>query len=158
MTSSKPLKYIFTFFTGAFVLFIFSNSLFPGAESSEKSTFALQVITKILAFFHINLPITEHVVRKAAHFIEYFGLGCLLIVTVRMYTPRPVKHIFMELFILLAVPVTDECIQLHIPNRAGSVQDVALDFCGAAAGLILALLTIHFVNGPAGKNMQRKDS
>ncbi len=143
MTSNKFIKILFTFITTGFVLFIFSNSMFPGPESSEKSQFVMNLINTSISRIGIHASITEHIVRKTGHFIEYFALGNLLILTVRMYVRRPVQYLFMELFILLSVPVLDEFLQTFIQGRSGNVSDILLDFTGGLAGMVLCQLLIH---------------
>jgi len=101
------------------------------------------IINNLFVTIGANAEITEHVVRKLGHFIEYFVLGNLLILTVRMYITRPVKYIFMELFSLLAVPVLDEFLQTFIQGRSGNVSDILLDFAGGLAGLMFCLFLLH---------------
>ncbi len=159
MFSNKSSKIIFTSVTIAFVLFIFSNSMFPGTQSSEKSQFVMNIINMLISHISIHASITEHIVRKLGHFTEYFVLGNLLTLTVRTYVKRASQFIFMNLFILLAVPVLDEFLQTFIQGRSGNVSDVILDFMGGLVGMMLLLFLIHlFMSKPelesenAGKN------
>lgn len=153
------LKIFFTFLTLGFIIFIFSNSLFPGPESSEKSRAVMQTINRFLSAFGLG-PVTEYFIRKLAHFTEYFALGVLLTATVRMYDTKPFRLIFTELFILLSVPVLDEFLQTLIPARNGDVRDVLLDFSGGllATALCLAamlLFDLHKANQKKAADSRR---
>lgn len=146
MTRNKFAKILFTVITIAFVLFIFSNSLFTGPQSSQRSQFALAIIDMMFHTFHVTAAITEHFIRKLAHFTEYFVYGNLLLITFRMYTKKPAKWIFAGLFSLLAVPVLDEFLQTFIQGRSGSVSDVLLDFTGGTVGFVLCLLVVFLID------------
>ena len=81
----------------------------------------------------------------------FFGLGVLLGLALRSFTPHLLRQAGFPLFIGLAVPVSDEFLQLFVEGRAGMVQDVALDFFGMLTGLALTvallLLSIHRKRG-----------
>ena len=145
-SNNKFAKILFTSISIGFVLFVFSNSMYPGPESSKKSQFALNVINMLNVHMGISIPITEHIVRKLGHFTEYFILGNLLTLTVRMYVKRPIKYIFIELFSLLAVPVLDEFLQTFIQGRSGNVGDVILDFMGGLVGMLVCMLLIYRID------------
>lgn len=148
MTTYKftRMQIVFTLLTICFVAFIFNNSLQIGEVSSKHSGAVLKLFQDILRFLGIPLTITEHFIRKSAHFCEYTGLGLLLGVTLRMYTKRILNHIFIPLFIGLAVPVTDEYIQLFVEGRGSMVQDVVLDFTGVLTGLTAAVLFVLVID------------
>ena len=62
-----------------YILFIYSNSMRPAVQSSAESGRVLRLLQKLAANTGIAVPwLTEHIVRKCAHFIEYTGLGMLL--------------------------------------------------------------------------------
>jgi VanZ family protein len=50
----------------------------------------------------------------------------------------PVRFRLLLLFFLMAHAGATEWIQLHVPNRGGSVEDVVLDHLGIGAGLIVS--------------------
>lgn len=144
--NNKTGKILFTCLTICFIFFIFHNSMFNGQDSGKQSAFVLAFINKFFARVGITATVTEHFVRKMGHFTEYFALGGLLTLTVRMYARKPFKHIFTELFILIMVPEIDECIQHFIPGRGPSVIDVMIDFGGGLTGLMVLLLIINLVD------------
>ena len=62
-----------------YILFIYSNSMRPAVQSSAESGRVLRFLQKLAAESGVAVPwLTEHIVRKCAHFIEYTGLGMLL--------------------------------------------------------------------------------
>lgn len=135
-------KILFTILTVAFVLFIFSNSLQNGENSSKESGTVVQLLQSLFHSLGITAAVSEHIIRKTAHFCEYAVLGALLGEMLRRYTPRVLQNIFVPLFIGLAVPVADECIQLFSAGRTALVLDVVLDFSGMLTGLALTVLCI----------------
>lgn len=59
----------------AYIMWIFSNSLDIAEASSAKSSIVQQILNQFL--FGGNGGLTEHVVRKMAHFSEYALAGVL---------------------------------------------------------------------------------
>jgi VanZ family protein len=134
-------KTIFTILTVIFTLFIFHNSLFPGPESSRQSQNVMDFVNNLLASWKIHYSFTEHIIRKLGHFTEYCAFGTLLTQTIRMYQAEKTQSLFMELFILLLIPVCDEFIQAFVSGRGSSIADVLLDFIsGMFAMLIFTLI------------------
>lgn len=151
-----------------YILFIYSNSMRPAVQSSAESGRVLRLLQKLAADTGIAVPwLTEHIVRKCAHFIEYTGLGMLLrqsdacvrrnrtvsekmrmedLVdrgdgTGRMCALTPDGHVWLELhrIAIFAVPFLDETIQLFTEGRSGQLSDVWLDMAGALTGTVLYL-------------------
>ena len=68
----------------AYVVFIFSNSLTPADLSSEESGFVMRLVHQAIGAAGLSAPwLTEHVIRKYAHFSEYTLLGILLFQSMR---------------------------------------------------------------------------
>jgi len=88
--------------------------------------------------------ITENFVRKLAHFCEYALLGFLITTTAWLWYGRLKPRIFMILFCGLFIPVTDEFLQLFVDGRAGSVQDIVLDFSGFIFGMMIRIGLVHY--------------
>ena len=92
----------------------------------------------LLAVVQRLLPhMTDHVLRKCAHFAEYAVLGALTAAALRTSAhfswPRA----------LLPGPfaaLCDETIQLFVPGRSGRIADVWLDTAGYLTGALLTLL------------------
>jgi VanZ family protein len=90
-------------------------------------------------------PVTEFMVRKAAHFLEYALLGLVALITLRAYTGRIRAYVTAPLFYGLLAAVADETLQLHIPGRSGQLTDVWIDFAGFVFGAVAGVLIILFV-------------
>lgn len=120
-------------FTG----FIFSQSLVEGDASTEVSQGAELAVNGVLAKLGLALRLSEHLLRKMAHFAEYAALGILLMLTLRLFVQRVRERLAWPLLLGLMVAVVDETIQAYVPGRSSQVTDVILDFSGVAAGLAL---------------------
>lgn len=78
----------------------------------------------------------SHLVRKAAHFVEFAALGFFLRLLAGSYgLRRPTRRCFLAGVVYAC---TDELHQLLVADRAGMWQDVLLDGCGVLAGITCA--------------------
>lgn len=128
------------------VIFIFSNSLDNGDESSFKSGFVVAVLQGFVNFFTDGVTVSESFVRTMAHFSEFALLGFLLMFCVKTFTQKYLKHIFIVLFTSLFVAVVDEILQLFSEGRASDVLDVAVDFSGAVMGILFFVLFVKLLH------------
>lgn len=119
----------------ATLAFIFSNSMESIPESRERSDGILKWLTPLLECFVGTGNVTEHLVRKLAHFVEFFALGTELTALCLLRQ----KPILWALFFGLLAALTDETIQIFY-KRGSQVQDVWLDFFGVAVACGLLLL------------------
>ena len=124
-----------------YLCFIYGNSLTPAAISSKESGYFLAKIQDFLAGAGMDAWwLTEHLVRKAAHFTEYAGLGFLL----AMNTGAGIAPVFSLTRIAKAnftaafcLPFIDETIQLFVEGRSGQISDVWLDMAGIVTGIMV---------------------
>ena len=84
--------------------------------------------------------LTMHIVRKMAHFCEYTLEGFLLMLCMRVYTRRYVRHISVPMLGGVLTAMADETIQIYSPGRSSQVTDVWLDSAGVLAGILIALV------------------
>ena len=124
------------------IVVIFSFSFQSGDESGKLSGGIVAWVAGLFFpedFAHIEL--VHFLVRKAAHFTEYFILGVLLSLTVR---EAKWKSVLLVPWIMgTCVACCDETIQLFSDGRAGQITDVMLDSSGVVTGCaMLALLFI----------------
>lgn len=136
-------RVLFTVALAATVYFIFSNSLEIARESSARSQQVMELLNSLLGRVGLG-PLSEHFVRKLAHFCEFSLLGFWFMLCLRVYTCHFVRHVSWPLFFGLLTAVIDETIQLYVPGRSSSVKDVLLDFSGVLTGLFIALLILLF--------------
>ena len=141
--SALVLCIVFAAMSLLWLCFIFSNSLKSADASSQDSGRLLLFMQKIFP------SMSDHVLRKLAHFIEFAVLGVLasLAIVYRLKLRRlraddnaPVK-LFPAVLILAAFgvlcPVIDELLQLFSPGRSTEFLDMLIDFSGFALGALV---------------------
>lgn len=121
------------------VLFIFYNSMENADMSSSRSMGLLAMIEEI---FGESGFLTEHLLRKLAHFMEFAIEGMLLVIVLRGYTERTVRYLGWPLFGGLLTAVTDETLQLFSDGRSAQVTDAWIDFIGVMAGILTAMIIV----------------
>ena len=141
-------RVIFTLALIGCIMFIFHNSMQNGAESAARSGAVMEAVNNFLAKLHLG-PVSEHFVRKTAHFLEFTLEGFLLMLCLRVYTQHFVRHMSWPLLGGMSTALMDETIQLASPNRSSSVVDVWIDMAGVIAGLFVALVILLVVRGIA---------
>ena len=130
MTKISKKKRILVILLIITLMFIWGNSLLDREYSSEESGLAVRILEKIFG----EGKVSEHAVRKIAHFTEFAVLGAELMGLFCRY-PLSVTH---GLFAALA----DESIQLF-SGRSAEVKDVLLDFSGVLFGALIVMLIIR---------------
>lgn len=119
------------------LLFIWVHSMIPARSSAAESRWVGQLITPVLELFTGKGNVTDHLVRKLAHFCEYAALGVLSGALVLLRKDAALFHWSYALLCTLAVAVIDESIQLLATGRGAQVQDILLDTAGSLTGLLL---------------------
>jgi len=134
--------------------FIWGNSLKSRSESKLLSLGVLQWIRPLLGVFFSPENVTDHLVRKLAHFAEFAMLGAELILLTSLLRKLRVQTVLNCLLAGLSAAAIDETIQIF-SARGSQAIDVLLDFGGAVAGAAVALLLIACVNrAKRGKTKQ----
>ncbi len=141
-------KLILPLLTALVLVFIFSNSFAGQEESARDSAFILQLIEPVLELFVGKGNVTQHLVRKLAHFCEFGLLGLLLGLRSRKPNCR------VLLFSLLCA-LTDETIQIFT-GRGPQVQDVWLDFAGAVTGILVGCVLLWSATAITKKRKNRQ--
>lgn len=140
----RVLRHVAAFsLLSACIWFIWSNSL----QSAELSAFRSQKVAEILGKVMSTLFGADNVltmfaqthVRKIAHAVEFAMLGITLELMLLILGRLNGHNVAHAAFIILAVAVADETIQIFT-GRGASVSDIVLDFAGGLAGLVLALV------------------
>ena len=142
-------KNMFLIIYAAIVLFIWIHSLIPTQESANESAGIMQILQAILDFLHIPLTLTDHFVRKLAHFTEFAAAGTVLALhffpRAKIQDDRRLKAVYnsMPFIISLLTAFIDETLQIF-SGRGPMVQDIWLDLAGASfgAGIIRLILLI----------------
>ena len=143
-------RVIFTFALIACIVFIFSNSMQIGDVSETASGRVLLLMKKV--FTRLEMPgaanhLTDHIVRKLAHFCEYTLEGFLLMLCMRVYSRHPLRHITVPMLGGVLTALTDETIQLFSEGRSSQVTDVWLDSAGVLAGILVAIVLLLACEG-----------
>ena len=150
-------RVLFTLLTAVLIVFIFERSLQNGAISAQESQRMLLAMQRVLAKF-TDRELSLHFVRKLAHFSEFTLEGFLLMLCLRVYTRRFVRHVSWPMLGGMATALLDETIQLYVPGRTSSVRDVWIDFSGVIAGLFVALLLLLIVRGLTSFHAMKKEN
>lgn len=106
--------------------------MIPGEESSEESNFIWELIAPFLEIFVGKGRATPHLVRKLAHFTEFFVLG-----VISKLTFKDQNGFFKSALLGIVVASIDETIQLFVPGRAGMIKDVLIDSFGCICAVVL---------------------
>ena len=118
------------------MLFIFIMSSFDSVESDNQSGFIVNIISNILNIN--NTDILSFIIRKIAHFAEYFILGLLTHNMINNFN----KKIYISIIICILYAVSDELHQVLIPGRSCQILDILIDSSGSILGIYL--LYIYF--------------
>lgn len=128
------------------LVFIWGNSLLPGAVSGQESEWVKKLLSPVLTWLQGRLGILglavdqSYLVRKLAHFCEYMLLGFL---TGFMLQQPEGKTLFLPAEgLCLGAAIVDELLQHIAPDRGPSVKDVLLDLSGATVGLAIAMILL----------------
>lgn len=124
--------------------FIWTNSVLSQESSGQMSGELTSLIKDMLGLRErVSDEFLHHIIRKTAHFTEFFILGALYTM-IRACLPVKIRSslLIFPAFATLATAVTDEFIQ-SFTNRGSSVSDVVLDFCGALCAIIIFELVIY---------------
>ncbi len=113
------------------MIFIFIMSSMNETTSSNQSGFFVSLITNL---FNIkNIEILTTIVRKMAHFTEYFILGILVINSLDISNKR-----YLYSFIIgFIYAISDEVHQLFIAGRSGKIFDVLIDSLGIIMSIFI---------------------
>lgn len=142
---SMRLRVILLLITAGLVAFAFIHSSMPSDVSEGESESVMLFLQNILNFLGFGAELTDHIVRKAAHFTEYTAIGTMLMSCAYSFDRiKPYRFYPHILFAGLFTAVIDEAIQLNVPGRSGQITDVLLDFSGVIAGTLI-MLTIFTV-------------
>lgn len=159
MNTNKSLKHqfiitlTFAILNILLIAFIFIHSLTPADISQEESGAVTDWLSYIFPF-----ELSENLVRKLAHFIEFSALGISVSLTVFSYCRSILGGVFFKLFVCLATAVCDEAIQLNVSGRSGQVTDILLDFSGCLFGLLITTITISIVLYIKRRKDRRKEN
>lgn len=123
----------FLFILWLVLIFYFSNQ--PGSVSSDLSNNVLKTILNHLTVSNFN--VLAGILRKLAHFTEYFILSILTLNLLKQYYEIEAREFMLVMLFCFFYACTDEFHQLFILNRGSSFLDVLLDYTGSLLYLTL---------------------
>lgn len=118
--------------------FIWGHSCMPISESAAESGRVTRWLAPLLEIVVGKGNVTDHLVRKLAHFTEFAALGAQLLLLrrerSRIASVRSIELGFLAAFL-------DESIQL-LSSRGAQIADVWLD----TAGVVFGVALVHIIN------------
>ncbi|WP_448921323.1 VanZ family protein [Eubacterium sp.] len=131
---SKAIAVVFWILTAICMAIIFYFSSRPANQSAGQSS----VVTLFLQRLFHTEAITEHMVRKFAHYTEFAGLGFLI--NTALYCSTGKQKLPLGIAIGSAYAGTDEIHQIFVDGRSCQFTDWALDTAGIVTGAIIFLI------------------
>ena len=139
--------------------FIYGNSMQNGEESRQTSDAVVEVVKPIVdPKDEIEDETFSTIIRKLAHFTEFFWLGMAAFgiwLGARAYPRLAWLRASEAVLFLLLCAVADEFLQ-SFTGRTSSVRDVLIDFGGALSGLLLTYLAVRGVRWLCRKRCANK--
>ncbi|MCD8377066.1 MAG: VanZ family protein [Oscillospiraceae bacterium] len=125
----------------ALLCFIWGNSMLGREQSSQESAAVLELVEPVLEMAVGQGNVTEHLVRKLAHFTEFAALGALGVSLLALLGAGRGRRLAYALPFGLVCAAMDEGIQIF-SDRGNQISDVALDFSGCLTGALLMWLLV----------------
>lgn len=121
---------------------IWLHSCLGQEESAEESGFVYDILCPFFEIFMGKGNVTEHFIRKLAHFTEFFVLGLELMLLMKMVLGKVRLKLLINAWTLgTFCALVDETIQLF-SGRGPMVQDVWLDSAGCITGVSIMSIII----------------
>lgn len=156
MKTKRISTVVLVFFVLGTLTFIWGNSTQSIEVSQALSLGVLKKVKPVLEVMAGVGNVTDHFVRKLAHFTEFAALGTQLALLLILFGRVRLQSVVNCAFFGLIVATLDETIQIF-SYRGAQVQDVWLDFAGFCAGL-LAALGIYLIVKAVQRHMRKKSS
>ncbi len=153
----KTRKRIITVLIILTVAFAWIHSAMPVPVSQGESGHVLAFLRPILKLFLPEHMVTDHLVRKLAHFAEYAALGAELALYVLPDAGIRPKSIVRVLYAGATVALIDETIQIF-SGRGPMISDVWLDVGGSATGALVICIILKIVSGKKDKRKTLTES
>lgn len=134
---------LWVLFLGWMIL-IFYMSHQPAVISDQQSGLVIKIINELgIKLQGVAKETVVFIVRKIAHYSEYFILAILAYNLLRCYKDKRRSVIFSVLIIFLYA-CTDEIHQLFVIGRNGCIRDVFIDTFGGSTYLVLVSIYNYF--------------
>jgi VanZ family protein len=118
------------------LIFMFSSQ--AGEVSKENNKFVIYVFNLLgLDLNSIFGVLSDFIVRKAAHFTEYFILYVLLYRAMNTKKDVGIKVFIEAIIIVFLYACSDEFHQAFVPGRGPAFRDVLVDTCGGLTAFLI---------------------
>ena len=151
---NKLLHYFNIFLVLLCMLTIFLFSCENAEKSTERSDNLINSIINVSSSENnITVDDTETgdnifvtIVRKGAHFLEFFLLGFLVINLAKDYKKLNIKIILLCILFCCMYAVSDEVHQLFVDGRSCEIRDIIIDTIGSSIGALFYYFLYSNVN------------
>ena len=150
------LRFVVTAAFLACVLFIWHNSWENAEASAERSGRVTEIVNEIMESLGQE-SVTEHIVRKLAHFSEYGLEGVLTVLLFWAYGFHAGRWFWKMLLTGLVTAVIDESLQFFSAGRAPGFGDVCIDMAGFVCGMLLMCVGRLLSGKACGTWVQKKN-
>ena len=140
--NNKKIKIILSVIIVLTLAFIWIHSSMGQEESGEESGFVYRLLCPFFEIFMGEGNVTEHFIRKLAHFTEFCALGTevMLYLYMVLKLSKPLNMANSWVFGTMCALI-DETIQIF-SGRGPAIADVWLDSAGCFTGVIIITCVI----------------
>lgn len=126
------------------VIFMFSAQVSDESKSSSNKVTSA-VVNTVISIKKENISEEKRqkiiedktfIVRKSAHFTEYFILGLILILYLQTKEKLATKYIILAIIFCVLYATSDEIHQLFVDGRSCKVMDILIDTCGSSLAIL----------------------
>ena len=126
------------------VIFMFSAQVSDESKSSSNKVTSA-VVNTVISIKKENISEEKRqkiiedktfIVRKSAHFTEYFILGLILILYLQTKEKLATKYIILAIIFCVLYAISDEIHQLFVDGRSCKIMDILIDTCGSSLAII----------------------
>ena len=126
------------------VIFMFSAQVSDESKSSSNKVTSA-VVNTIISIKKENISEEKRqkiiedktfIVRKTAHFTEYFILGLILILYLQTKEKLTTKYIILAIIFCVLYATSDEIHQLFVDGRSCKIIDILIDTCGSSLAIL----------------------
>ncbi len=126
------------------VIFMFSAQVSDESKSSSNKVTSA-VVNTVISIKKENISEEKRqkiiedktfIVRKSAHFTEYFILGLILILYLQTKEKLAAKYIILAIIFCVLYATSDEIHQLFVDGRSCKIMDILIDTCGSSLAIL----------------------
>ena len=133
------------------LIFIFSNQ--AGEVSKENNKVVIYIFNLLgLDLNSVFGVLSDFIVRKAAHFTEYFILYILLFRAINTKKSTDIKPFIWAIVIVFLYACSDEFHQAFVPGRGPAFRDVLVDTCGGLTAFLIMYICVTLKKSSASSN------